>query len=145
MKHIIAAIVARLLSAGAAIGAMAAGAGVVVVALSYTLYAVLRDYAQFSPAASSAVVAAVFGVLLLIGGLIAGAKAKGPKPKPSHAAHRLPPAGEQGFLGRIAGVARERPLVAAGAAIAAGLLAWKNPRLVATVLRAFEPPQDPRY
>jgi len=139
VKHLIAALVARLVSAGAAIGAMTAGAGVVVVALSFTLYAVLRDYAHLSPAACSAIVAAVYGVLLLIGGLIFAAKAKGGKKKPAHhnpvQDHRR---GEESFFSKLSGVARDRPAVAAGAAIAAGLLAWKNPRLVATVLRAFE-------
>lgn len=140
MKGIVAALLARVVSAGAAVGAMTAGAGVLVVALSFTLYAVLRDFAHWSPAACSAVVAAVYGVLLVAGAVIVGGKAKGAK-----AAHvRKHPADRAGLaeptlLGRIAEVGRERPAIAAGAAIAAGLLAWKNPRLVATVLRVFEP------
>ena len=138
MKHLIAALVARLVSAGAAIGAMTAGAGVVVVALSFTLYAVLRDYAHLSPAACSAIVAAVYGVLLLIGGLIFAAKAKGGKKPARHSPLQDHRRGEESFFSKLSGVARDRPAVAAGAAIAAGLLAWKNPRLVATVLRAFE-------
>lgn len=140
MKHLVAELLSRLLSAGAAVGAMTAAAGVVIVALAYALFAVLRD--PLTPAGASAVVAAVFAVLALIGALVAAAKAKGGRRRrpDRHAWDREP--GGASFVGRIAQVARERPIVAAGAAVAAGLLAWKNPRLVAAVMRAFEPPED---
>jgi hypothetical protein len=136
VKDLIAGLLARVLSAGAAVGAMTAGAGVVVVALSFTIYAALRDFAHWSPAACSAVVVAVYGLLLVLGAVMLAGKAKGKKPKPKASRRDLD--GES-FVTRIAEVGRQRPVVAAGAAIAAGLLAWKNPRLVATVLRAFEP------
>jgi hypothetical protein len=137
VKNLIAGLLARVLSAGAAVGAMTAGVGVVVVALSFTGYALLRDFAHWSPAACSAVVTAIYGLLLVVGAMIVAGKAKGPKAKPLR--HPQLGAGDPSFLGRIADVGRERPVIAAAAAIAAGLLAWKNPRLVATVLRAFEP------
>jgi hypothetical protein len=143
VKHLIAELVARLLSAGAAVGAMTAAGGVVVVALAYALFALLRD--QITPAGASAVVAAAFAVLILIGALVMAAKAKGGKRRKPDG-HRGPApevqAGSAHFVGRIAEVARQRPIVAAGAAVAAGLLAWKNPRLVSAVMRAFEPRDD---
>ena len=42
------------------------------------------------------------------------------------------------------GVVRDRPLLAAGAAVAAGIYALRNPQLVAAVVRAFmdKPPHD---
>ena len=46
---------------------------------------------------------------------------------------------------RLTSVVSERPIVAAGAAVAAGLLAWRNPTLVSLLLRvADKPPADKR-
>ena len=48
------------------------------------------------------------------------------------------------LMGRIMDTARERPFVAAAGAVAAGLLALRNPALVATVLGLINQPHRPR-
>jgi hypothetical protein len=50
--------------------------------------------------------------------------------------HEAPHA-EFDIIGKIFEMAREKPLWAAGAAVAAGLLAIRNPALVATIVAAF--------
>ena len=45
----------------------------------------------------------------------------------------------------ILSLVRERPLLASGAAVAAGLYALRNPQLIAAVLRAFvDKPSNPK-
>ena len=52
---------------------------------------------------------------------------------------------DHGLIERLLGIAREKPLLAVGAAIAAGILAVRNPALVATILTAFvQQPKDKR-
>ena len=122
--------ISRLVAFVAALAAMAATAAVVVVSASFAFYALLRTYIGPSGAAGCVTLAAaiVLGVLALI--LLR--KAKGPKVKP-----RKP--GEGGLADRLTGLVSDRPVVAAGAAVAAGLLAWRNPTLVSTLLRLLEP------
>ena len=103
--------------------ALATGAGVAVVAAAFALYALLKDYLG-QPGAAAAV--AAVAALLVIGiGLVFGLKARekaAPAPSLSE---------------RLLDVARERPLVAAGAALAAGIVALKNPQAVAALVSAF--------
>ena len=47
------------------------------------------------------------------------------------------PHAEFDIIGKVFEMAREKPLWAAGAAVAAGLLAFRNPALVATIVAAF--------
>jgi hypothetical protein len=45
----------------------------------------------------------------------------------------------------ILSLVRERPILASGAAVAAGLYALRNPQLIAAVLRAFvDKPSNPK-
>ena len=113
---------------------MIAAAGVVVVSAAFALYTLLRDY--LGPAGASAVIAALFAVIFALVGVIAlrrGAS-KGAKNKAS--------ARDSTAMGRVIDALRDRPVMAAGAAAAAGLIAWRNPQLVSTVLRALEPRAD---
>ena len=116
----------RLLAGAAALGAMLAASGAIVVALSFALYAVLKD--RITPAGASACVALALAVLAGIGVLLTQAKARGPKPK-----HRDDHAGGGSALDRFVDFARERPIAAAAAAIGAGLVALRSPGLAGTL------------
>lgn len=132
-------LLSRVLSGAAAAGAACAAAGVIIVAIAFAIYAFAKTYV--GPAGGSAVTALVFAVVLGIGlavaasGASGGGKAKKAKhvePEPANLMHR------------IMETARERPFVAAAGAVAAGLLALRNPTLVATVLGLINTPPRPR-
>jgi hypothetical protein len=105
---------------------MAAAAAVVVVAAAFALYAYLE--LRLGRPGAAAVVALVFAVLAALIGLIVGLAAKGrirrPAPEPS-------------LTDRLGQMARERPILAAGGALAAGLIALKNPQVVASIFAAL--------
>lgn len=117
----------KIVTYAAAAGFVASGTGVAVVALSYALYALLRE--SLTPAASSAIVAAVFAAVLLIAGLAMMAKGRGHKSK-----H------EPGLKDRALAFARDKPLIAGGAALAASFLALRNPGMVATLIMGLMAP-----
>ncbi len=75
--------------------------------------------------------AIVLGVLALV----LFSKAKGPRLNTKGKAAD----GSASLVERVTDLVSERPVVAASAAVAAGLLAWRNPTLVSTVLRVLEP------
>lgn len=108
----------------AAIAAIAAAAIVVVIALSFALYAALRD--PVGPAWASAAVAGVFALIAVILALLLTLKAR-PKPVKGDA---------QNLTARLVDLARERPLVAAGAVAAAVAVVVRNPRILAAVATA---------
>ena len=125
-------IVRRIVQTTIALAVMAAAAGVVVVSIAVALYTLLLEYV--GPPAAAAIIAAGFAVVLAVAGLILVNVGK-PKPKRE-------PSRDAGLAGRVLEAVRDRPIIAAGAAAAAGLIAWRNPQLVSVVLRAFEPKQD---
>jgi EamA domain-containing membrane protein RarD len=108
----------------AAIAAIAAAAVVVVIALSFALYAALRD--AVGPAWAAAAVAGVFALLAVILAFMLTRKAK---PKPAKG-------DEQNLTARLVDLARERPLVAAGAMAAAVAVVIRNPRILTAVATA---------
>jgi len=115
----------RVLGMMAAVAALATAAGVCVVALAYTLFASLRD--QIGPAWAAAAVAGAAAVLALICAFLLTRKAKPPKPVKGD---------DQNLAGRLIDLARERPLVAAGAMAAALAVVIKNPRILTAVATA---------
>jgi hypothetical protein len=120
-------IVKKVVFGLAAVSAIAAAAAVAVIAAAFALYALLRDY--LGPSGAAAVVAAVAALLAALGGLICILVAR-----PSAA--RRP--AESASLGvRALDFARERPLVAGAAALALGLLAVRNPKVLTTAFTAF--------
>ena len=131
-------LVNRVIAAIIAVAAMAAAAAVVVVAAAFAIYTVLRDH--FGPAGAAAIIAAIFAVALALGALIMFSRAKPAKVSKTAAAGRRPPA----MTDKIVSMLTERPIVSAAAAAAAGLLAWRNPALVATILKAFDLKPDIR-
>jgi hypothetical protein len=131
-------IVRRVVFAVAALAAIAAAAGVLVVSASFAVYQALRQV--LTPAEAGAAIALAAAILCGVCAVIFAAQIKLPKPnrRPVRGAVRANP------IDQIVEMARERPFVAAGAAAAAGLLAFANPALVTAVMRAFINRPPPR-
>lgn len=117
-------ILRRALAIAAAIGAVLAGAGVTIVAASYALYALMTAY--LPRAGAAAVVAGVFAVIVVIVALVAVRAASPKKPKVSEQ--------PKSMVDRAIDLARDKPLLAAGGALAAGLIALRNPALLAALV-----------
>ena len=119
----------------AAIAAIAAAAAICMVALSFAIYAGLRDY--IGPAWASAAVAGIVALIALILALVATRKAR-PKPVKDE-----PPS----LTAKLLDLARERPIVAAGAATAAAaaavVVAIKNPRVLSAIIAGALAPRPP--
>jgi uncharacterized membrane protein len=118
----------RILGLAAALAAVAAAAAVCVVALSFTVYALAEVY--LGRAGGAAVVAAVFAVLALVVAWLATRKVV-PKPVPG-----AKPA-DASLVDRAIGLAKDRPLVALGAAAAAAVVLMRNPAVVGAIVSAF--------
>jgi hypothetical protein len=115
----------KVLLAAASIAAVAVAAGAAVVAAAMGLFALLQETLG-APAAYGVVALAatlVAGIGIILGGF-KFRREKKPPPEPS-------------LSETVARVVRERPVVAAGAAIAASLIAIKNPGVLGTLLSAF--------
>lgn len=124
-------IVEKTLAALAAAAAIAAAAAVAVVAAAFALYQVLLPH--LGAAGSAAVLAATFAFLALIGGLLATRKAEGRH----HGDHDAHAAGDAGLIAKVFEIAKEKPLLAAGVGIAAGVFALRNPAILTAVISAF--------
>lgn len=112
----------RVLLAVAALCAFATAVAVAVVALAFALYALLVT--ELGPPGAAAVVAAAAAVLAGLGALMLTLRGRAPPPEPT-------------LLDRVTQIARERPILAAGGALLAGLVALKNPKLAAGLASAF--------
>lgn len=110
--------------AAASIAAVAIGAGVAVVTAAMGLFALLQE--QLGAPAAYGIVAVTAAILTGVGILLAEFKL-----------HREKPSAEPSLGETLGRVVRERPIVAAGAAIAASLIALKNPGVLGTLLSAF--------
>ncbi len=119
-------ILRRILLYLASGAARATAAGVVVVALAYALYALVKP--AIGPAGGAAVVAAAAAILIGLIGLALALAARPPRRK-ARASDSL--------AERIADFVREKPVTAIAAAVAAGLMAVRNPRYLGSVLRSF--------
>lgn len=134
----------KTVTAGAAV---AAAVIVSVVAAAFTVYALVVP--QIGPAGASAVVAALFAALAGVVALIATRRAA-----PKRADERDVPAGLDlrafglegldlsgaNLVERASEMIKERPVVAAGAAVAIGLIAFRNPELVTMLARTILAP-----
>ena len=129
--------IGRLVSFVIALAAAAAAASVLVVSAAFAFYALVRTYLGPSGASACLTLAAA----IVLGGLaffmFGRAKGSGAKTKKADDA-------TAGWVDRLTGLVSDRPVVAAGAAVAAGLLAWRNPTLVSTLLRLTEARSDDR-
>ena len=118
----------RILNLAAAIAAVAAASAVCVVAASFVIYALARAYV--GPAGGAAAVAAVFALVAVVVAWLASRKAA-PKTRPGA------PAEDASLVGRLIDMARERPLIALGAAAAAVTVLIRNPAVITAVVSAF--------
>lgn len=117
------------------VAALSAAAAVFVVALAFALYAALLPH--WGPSLASAGVAGACVLLSLVVGLGALYAANPPK------LTKKTPASED-MTTRMFALAREKPIVAAAAIIAAGAIALKNPKITAALVGAFlatKPPE----
>jgi hypothetical protein len=127
-------ILRRLILLAIVLAGLAVSAGVVVVGLTYAAYALLEP--RLGAAGASAVMVGVVAVIL---GGAAGALFVLSRPKKVVVAPRPSPVA--GIVETLSDVVRERPIVVLLAAIGAGVLAIRNPRYLASALRAFTAPK----
>ena len=118
----------RVLMAVAAASAIATAAAVSVVALAFAIYALLST--PLGAAGAAGAVCAIFALLVALVGLFAVSRAnkKG----------REAPAGEAISLAdRLMDLVRDKPMASAGIAVAAGLMALRNPAVIAVIVRTI--------
>ncbi len=123
----------RIALATAALGVLCAAAATLVFAAAFAIYALLSRI--LTPAGAA-------GVLVLLAALTAAGAVivlmrVARSPFKGGAKPKARPEAPASIVDRLLDLAQNRPLAAAGAAAAAGLLAFANPALVTAVLRAF--------
>ena len=127
----------RLLFMLAAAMMLAVSAGILVIALAYAEYALVKPYVGAAGAAG--IVAGSAAVFIGIVGLVLAGASRAPKPKPGE---------PQTVVDRLMDFIKRKPVTALGGAIAAGILAIRNPTYLGAVIRAFvegrEPPRRGR-
>ena len=104
---------------------LATGGAVLVVALSFAAYQALKIYLHLDPAAAAAALAGSMAVVLIVAGLMMARRASPPR------------AAEVSPLDRALAAVKERPIMAAAAAVAAGVIAVRNPAVVATIMASL--------
>lgn len=115
----------KLLMAFVAIAFLATSASVVVVALAFALYALVRP--MLGDAGASAAVAGAFALILAIGGFAAMPRGK-----------KRPGTGTPaGVAEDLMELVRDKPIASAGVALAAAIMAMRNPRVIGEIARAF--------
>lgn len=112
----------------AAAAALATAAGVCVVSLAYAIFALANIW--LTAAASAAIVTLLFAATIALVALVLGRKAN-----PKH----VEP--EPGPLDRLTALAREKPLIAAGAAVVGAFLLIRNPGMAATMAMGLLAPK----
>ncbi|MEI9964458.1 MAG: hypothetical protein WDM92_06905 [Caulobacteraceae bacterium] len=100
-----------------------------VVALAFAVYALARDW--LGPAGAAAVVAGIAALGLLLTGLFFAFAATRQKREP-------------GIGEKIGSFAKERPLAALAAGLAAAFFAVRNPQILMALLLAFLEPKSGR-
>ncbi len=123
-------IVQRIVSGVVAIAAATAAAGVVVVAAAFAVFTLLQAYV--GPSGAAAIIAAVLALVLAAAAVFMLGRAEG-SGKPA----AVVPLAEQSLPQRLFYTLQARPVLAAGAAVATGLIAWRNPRLAGLVSGLF--------
>ena len=123
----------KTLTTLAAAAAIVAAAAVSVVAAAFAVYAVLLP--MVGPAGGAAIVAAIFAIFAVIGALLMMRKADGGQARTSGPAASQPDPFQ--LAERAFEMVKERPVLSAAAAIAAGVIAFRNPALVTIVAKAF--------
>ncbi len=118
----------RVLLALMAAAMFSAAAAVIVVALAFALYALVEPH--LGRAGAAATVALATAILIGFAGLIMVIAGRNKR-------SRLASSLSGGVLERVIAFVRQKPIVAASAAIGAGLMAARNPKYLGEALRAF--------
>lgn len=118
----------RILAFAVAIAAVAAATVVCVVAAAFAVYALATIY--LGPAGAAAVVVGVFA-LIAVGAAWAALRKASPKTRSGGKTTDL------GLIDRAFGIARERPMIALGAAAVAVTVLLRNPAMVSALVSAF--------
>ncbi|MHB8284197.1 MAG: hypothetical protein ACYDD1_05925 [Caulobacteraceae bacterium] len=122
-------IVRKIVSGVVAVVALATAASVTVVAAAFAVFTLLQTYV--GPSGAAAIIAAALAVLLSGAAIFLLGRSK------SKPAAVTVPLAEPSLPQRLFYMLQERPVVAAGAAVATGLIAWRNPRLASLVTSLF--------
>ena len=124
--------IGRALAGVVALATLCAAVTVAVIAAALALFWALTP--SVTEAGAAAIVAGLFALIVAI--VIAVVVSNTGKSHHHDARHHEQHA-DFDIVGKVFEMAREKPLWAAGAAVAAGLLAIRNPALVATIVAAF--------
>ena len=116
----------RLLFLLAGAVALAVSAGIVVFALAFALYALVEPYV--GRAGAGGIVAAAAALLIGILGIVLTRQGKPPKPKPGES---------DTITERIFEFVKAKPVTSIAGAVAAGILAVRNPGYLGSLIRAF--------
>ncbi len=113
----------------AAAAALMAATGVITIAIAFAVYAAFEPLIgrAFAAATTAAAFAAAIGLTALVLMVMAQGRRR-------NQASRRPDAS---LTDRVMDLIREKPFAAAGIAAAAGLMAVRNPKMIAAVLSAF--------
>jgi len=115
----------RILVAVTAIVAIATGVAIALVALSYAEFALVRPYV--GEAGAAGIVTGTYAVFVLIGGLLSIPRKR----------RRVRSDGPTGVAEDLMELVRDKPFATAGVALAAGIMAMRNPRVIAEIAKAF--------
>ncbi len=119
----------RTLMAVAAAAAIAAAAAAGVFSAFFALFAFVQPYV--GTAGAAAIISGCSALIVALAGFMVARKAEGDRKVEAAVAP------DASVVEMILGLVRDRPLMSAGAAVAAGIYALRNPQLVAAVVRAF--------
>lgn len=126
-------IVERTLAALATAAAVIAAVVISIVAASFTLYALVEP--PLGKAGASAVVAGIAALLAIVIAMIAARRLEGDRRRAKAEAEAG--GANADLAGVILNVIKDRPLLSAGAAVAVGVYALRNPALISAVVRGF--------
>lgn len=121
-------LIRRLALGVTALAVLATSAGVAVVALAFTLYALVRPYV--GPAGAGAIVCGAAFLMLLIAAVALAMAARPRRPTLAKSDVRDPGR-------RILTLMREKPITTIAAALGMGLMAVRNPGYIGAALRSF--------
>jgi hypothetical protein len=115
---------------------VAVSAGVSLVAAALGLFVLLRSL--WGEAIACAIVAGVFALVALVVAFVASRPAPAAK-RPLHAPPETSP-----ILASLMAALRDKPLVSAAVAAAAGIIALRNPQMISSLIAAFLQDAEPK-
>jgi hypothetical protein len=125
-------IVGRTLAAVTALVVLATATTIAVVAAAFAFFFALEPVVGRAGAAG--LLAGLLALLVSITVLIVASRGNAPHHDHGHGGGGIP---DFSFVERIIEMAKDKPILAAAAAVAAGLIVVRNPALVATIITAI--------